>query len=121
MRNWRKIIPNNRGGSRPPGPPKCTVYANGVVVLNSSLLEMLGEPAIIQPFISDDTKEIKLVPNDKSGYALSGGGGTMARFTMKSEVSKSEWLIGTYVPGPADYLDDGDGVILAKEGPIESQ
>lgn len=111
-RNWTKVIKSTSGGGRSAGKPKCTIYMNGAVVMNAALYEMIGSPTTVNVFMEYARQEIKLVSSE-TGFVVSGGGGTQARFTLKAEVDKNNEIVGPYFP---IGMDDSDGgVILGRD------
>ena len=98
---WEQVVPDQtwRGGERKRPEPAAKFGENGHLSLNAETVKALGASKPVKVFIDTGKSQIKLEPtteSDLGGWALTGGGNTSFRITLKKVILKYPDLAGEY-------------------------
>lgn len=100
---WIRLVPANAGGGRPRDLKTARLDAHGQFSMSHAVADMLGTPARVLVEVEPELRQIRLTPttpDNRGGFALSGGGNASYRVRMKEAITR--WpdadLIGGYTP-----------------------
>lgn len=100
---WHKITPTNTGGGRSRALLSARMDAHGQFSMSHAVADMLGNPDRVLVEVDPDLRQIRLTPttpDNKGGFALSGGGNASYRIRAKEALNRwpDAGLVGEYVP-----------------------
>ena len=96
---WQQLIPTNTGGGRQSKTPSAKLSETGAFVLNLAAVKLLGEPAKVLVHLNAEERRIRLTPTtpeNRGGFALSGGGNSSYRIGLKQVVAAHPEMVGSY-------------------------
>lgn len=112
--HWFDLKPGATSGpGRQRLPPAAKFGADGILVLNHAASEMLGEPSRVLVSVNPGQPAIRLrptTPSDTGGFALSGGGNSQCRISLREAAKKWPILLGDY-----QVRKSANGVQLIRE------
>jgi len=100
---WHKLVPANTGGGRTRALLSARLDAHGQFSMSHAVADMLGTPDRVIVEVEPELQQIRLTPttpDNRGGFALSGGGNASYRVRMKEALTR--WpdadLVGSYQP-----------------------
>lgn len=98
---WHKIIPANTGGGRARSLLSANMDTHGQFSMTHAVADMLGNPDRVIVEVEPELKQIRLTPttpDNKGGFALSGGGNSPHRIRAKEILNRWPQMLGKYQP-----------------------
>lgn len=98
---WHRMIPANTGGGRTRGQLSGNMDGAGQFSITHAVADMLGNPARVIVEVEPELEQLRLTPttpDNKGGFALSGGGNSPHRIRAKEILNKWPQMVGRYVP-----------------------
>lgn len=95
------MVPANTGGGRARTLLAARMNATGQFSMSHAVADMLGNPERVIVEVEPDLKQIRLTPttpDNKGGFALSGGGQSSSHIRAKEILNRWPALVGEYRP-----------------------
>lgn len=97
---WIELTPINTGGGKHRKPPAARVYASGELILNHAATDLINAPSgRVRIQYNPQAERVRLIPSTFDGansFALSGGGNSQHRLSVKQMVRHCPEMIGDY-------------------------
>lgn len=109
-----QLKPANQGGGRTSTHPIARIDSGGQFTLNHAAVALLGDPARVLLYLDVAARAWRILPTTPSnagGWALSGGGNSQHRISVRSVLRQHPNLAGEY---SVRKLADG-GIELRKQ------
>lgn len=98
---WYQIKPSGAGGGRKKALLTARLDSAGQMSMSHAVADMLGTPDKVLVSVDPEAKQILLkptTPTDSGGFALSGGGNSSYRLTIKEVARRWPHMAGEYTP-----------------------
>lgn len=98
---WQRLIPTNVGGGRKRTMLAARLDATGQLSMTHAVADLLGNPSRVTVEVEPELRQIRLrptTPQDRGGWAFSGGGNASYRIRIAEAAKKWPQLIGEYTP-----------------------